>query len=263
MPRPRTGEAPFAVPAAWAVTIPARRAPDFGAFFIPCSPLRAGRLEDSSPMLLRPFRHLLPAVLLGSSLMLGACGTAPTYINIPAQPGDMARHDPNSTIIRRVVTLAGQAIIQQTPITGPVIVTLPTGTTRMTYAAVLPEIGDLALDPDFKEAEIDTFLAVSAVRLRGDRGQIDLVRTLPGQPPQLVTVSLRWMPISGWHSEQVRTWRGPVPADTVLPEPPPPAPIVPAQPEPTAEPAVELDGPVQVQEEDSAVVPPAPADTMF
>ena len=62
------------------------------------------------------------------------------YINIPAQPGDIARHDPNLAKVGEVMTVAVQAAARERPIRGDFLVVLPEGTAEPTYQQVIRDL---------------------------------------------------------------------------------------------------------------------------
>ena len=151
-------------------------------------------------------------ILIGLALLMlpGGCG-GPTYVNLPAAEGDLARHDPNSESVRHAQTVALRAVTEKSAYIGPVGVQLIEGTSPLSYVAVLPTIGDEAtrLDENADEPEPPVTLTVRAVRLRGGAGEVDVVRGTPEGLRELVTVYLKYAAFGGgWELDRVRTWRG-------------------------------------------------------
>lgn len=151
-------------------------------------------------------------VLILAAALVGCQG--PAYVNIPPQKGDVASHNPNGRTVRAVVVAVIDAVIQQTPLDGPVALGLPEGAEMLTYEAVADLVAsEVVPAPPADEAEAGTMarLSVTQVRVRGNRAEVDAVRAAPGADEQLVTATASWDPFGGWHVERIRPWRIPVP----------------------------------------------------
>ncbi len=131
------------------------------------------------------------------------------YVNIPKQDADTASHDPNGKTVRQVLVVAIQAAMDDGGIDDPVQIMLPENTTKLTYTHIANTLGEQVVVPDD-----DTMTAVQGVvfakgiRIRGNEGEVDIVRPLGDGLDQLVTVSLKWTVPSGWRAQNVRVWRG-------------------------------------------------------
>jgi len=149
-------------------------------------------------------------------LLLVGCTT---WVNIPPQPGDTAIHNPNNANVVKLETAALQAVLKDRPLAQPVHVILPAGTTRATYERVRMNLGpvtDVVYGP---QVDATSVLNVQAIRIRALRGEVDIVRTLPGGIPQLVTARMADDLVAGWHLESLRVWRGSMSASSVRPTP--------------------------------------------
>ncbi len=160
------------------------------------------------------------SVLLAMSvLMVTACSVP--YVNIPAQPGDVAANDPDAGNVRKIETQALQAVLADDPQPTPVLIRLPKGTDTLTYAAVASQLGDDVVMPT-DDAEPASTLTVEQVRIRGWDAEVDALKPVSGNIRRLVTVYLKHRPMSDWTVKRLRTWRGPVEAsDTPTPTPTP------------------------------------------
>lgn len=138
---------------------------------------------------------------------MGGCAT---YVNIPAQGGDVARHDPNLDTVQQVIGAAMAAVLADQPIDGPFQIILPRGTNTP-----IGENMARSLDPRAswnRGTQTPNMPALNArqVRVRGWYAQVDVIRTLSDNNPQLITVDLKWNPVDGWLSQRLRLWRIPV-----------------------------------------------------
>lgn len=152
----------------------------------------------------------LTVLLIMACLLTAGCQT---YINIPPQEGDAANHDPNGKSAREVMVLAIRAALDDARITGPVQVMLPGHTNKLTYAHVVSAVGDQAISPH--EEDVQSVVGVvfaKGVRVRGTRGEVDVIRPIGDGIDQLVTVYMTWRPVSNWSVDSVHAWRG-VPID--------------------------------------------------
>ncbi len=185
-------------------------------------------------------------------LLLASVTACSPYVNVPAQPGDaLATNNPNNVNVRDAVVEAVLAVLLQRPEPGAYQLVMPRGTEPLTYAAILPRLGDQAMWSSAGVTPDVPVIEIRQVRIRGTSAAVDLVRPVtPGlndpEQRELVTVYLnRYLP-GGWRAGRIRVWRGDVdealrlsPAPTADEQPAPmpgeqaePAP----QPAPTADP---------------------------
>lgn len=150
-----------------------------------------------------------------SSLVLTVCllgGCTSPYINIPAQPSDVAAHDPNYNTVQRVEVAAMTAVLKQRAEAGSFTLKLPDGTLPSTYKWVLSQLptGGNAWT---KDGGFTPVYEVAAVYVRAGTAQVDVVRPIPGNAAsagQLVSVYLDFT-IEGWYAKRTRVWDIPVP----------------------------------------------------
>ncbi|MCC6680544.1 MAG: hypothetical protein IT445_06535 [Phycisphaeraceae bacterium] len=152
---------------------------------------------------LRPLAAL--ALLL---LVLPGAGCNPyTYVNVPPQSGDVARHGPNQELVREVEVEAIRSLLSERPLDPPVAVELPVGTNELTTSDVARRSGEGVL-PVHEAQEAASLIKVTQVRIRGPRAQVDLMYpTLTGMS-QLLTVYMSYTPINGWQTERIVDWPG-------------------------------------------------------
>ncbi len=158
-------------------------------------------------------RYALATLTLVFALAAGCAG--PTYINIPAQEGDLAGHDPNGDVVRGVVAEAARGLMLEVAVPPPVAVVLPADATALSHADVARRIGEGAVSPFEEGIEPASTVEAREVRVRGGRGEVDFVHPGRGGMSHLTTVYLEWAPFGGWKAERVRTWQGS--AQMVLP----------------------------------------------
>jgi len=154
-----------------------------------------------------------PVLLLALGLVLAGC-RGPSYVNIPAEKGDLAFNNPNGRTVRAVVAAAVDGVIVQTPLDGPVALGLPPKAEVLTYESIADHVeSNVVPFPEGEEAAAPTSatLTVTQVRVRGHKGEVDAVRAQAGGPEQLVTVYTAWDAFGGWRVTRIRPWRMPVP----------------------------------------------------
>lgn len=156
------------------------------------------------------------AVLALAGLLLVGCG-GPTYVNIPAQEGDIAGHDPNGNVVREVTAEAVRGLLQESPKATPVAVFMPAGATALTHADVARRVGEGVVSPYETGINPATQLEVKELRIRGHEAQVDILAPGRGNINQVTTVYLTWAPFGGWKAERTRTWQAP--AQATLPSP--------------------------------------------
>jgi len=154
---------------------------------------------------LKPIRAL--ALLLAIGLQGAACSS---YVHIPGQRGAVARRNPNLKAVGKVEAEALRSVIEKWPIDGVYQIMLPAGTDSPQYIRVVDRLGEQAtwsFSPLPPEVPI---LWVRQVRLRGWYAEVDIVRPdNPARPDglkQLVTVTLKFRPVSGWRVSRLRPW---------------------------------------------------------
>jgi hypothetical protein len=138
--------------------------------------------------------------LLVTVCLIGGCAR---YINIPAQPGDIARHDPNLTKVGEVMTVAVQAAMRERPIRGEYVVVLPEGTAAPTYQQVIRDLPGAKAAAEGESGKMPT-AAVKRLLVRGPDAEVDVVRQ--ADTTQLITVYLHKYAFGPWQSQRVRVW---------------------------------------------------------
>ena len=161
---------------------------------------------------------LVACLLLSASLvLLGGCQT---YVNIPAQTGDVASSNINGSNVRNMVGEALRGLRGEMLASGRYEVILPAGATPETYTAVLAIAGEPYTWADARDStRVVDKLEVRAIRVRGWEGSVDIIRSTDPHttdaPKQLVTVYLKDYIVGGWASRNIRVWRMNV-ADALL-----------------------------------------------
>ena len=142
-----------------------------------------------------------------------------TYVNIPAQPGDVASHNLDDTTVQEVVAGSLRALVSDRSIRGSVAIVLPDGSRTRLFIRDATDINDLIhawpTAGDQPDESSGPVLEVKQVRVRGWSAGVDvLMRDDPGQlhtRDQLVTVDLRWHALHGWTPERTRLWHRQMP----------------------------------------------------
>ena len=152
----------------------------------------------------------VPIILL---LILAACiAGCGHYVNIPPQQGDFAFHNPNRKAPSVVMLLALQKVLEDQPIQGQFQVIMPVGTTPQTYATILPQLGENAMWSSDGQARQIPMVMVDQIRIRTTHAQVDVIRPYEAGKTalarQLVTVYLKYDPISKWYVTRMKQWRG-------------------------------------------------------
>ncbi len=171
-------------------------------------------------------RLMILAVLAGCMLASAGCIK---YVNIPPMEGDVAETNANDDHVLQVQEEAIRAAAETSGFNSPYTFRTVTGTQERHYLAMAPRLPNATVDDLPNGAKLE----VRQVYIRGDRAQVDLVRTpapgtqpqmpttdptlvMPPAPPpsddprQLVTVYMRWDAIGGWYDTEVKVWRIPV-----------------------------------------------------
>jgi hypothetical protein len=150
----------------------------------------------------------LASILILTALSLGGCGA---YVNIPAQKGDVATNDINAPAIRVVMIAACKAALTDIGLSGPAQIVLPAGATVLTYETIVPKISETAHFSKDGVLGEDPVLKLEQVRTRATDAEVDFIRPVGGDLKQLVTVYLKWAPMSGWGVSHIRVWRAMAP----------------------------------------------------
>jgi hypothetical protein len=139
-------------------------------------------------------------------LILAGCTT---WVNIPAQRGDMASHDPNNATVREVVAAALKHAIVEGVAPAPYAIELPRYTRASTYQKVLASlpVGGMPL-PEATEASLPVF-RIKQIQVRGLTAQVDLIPPPVEGSAQLMTVYLKG-DVHGWYATRSHLWRMPV-----------------------------------------------------
>lgn len=156
------------------------------------------------------FLRTMSIIGLLAALALGGCAT---YVNIPAQRGDLASHNPDDWTVREVTAAALTYLLTDpessgTKVGGQYAIVLPKNSKNSTYKWVtrnIPAGGDRISD----EAGRIPVYRIAQVQVRGLSGQVDIVQPGPGDEEQLVSVYMK-RDIDGWYGERDRLWRIPV-----------------------------------------------------
>ena len=152
-------------------------------------------------------RKSQPYVLL-TLISLIALGCQP-YVNIPKQTADTASHDPNGKTVREVMVVALRAAMDDGDIAGPVQLMLPEHTNMLTYTYIANALEGRAIVPDDEAmAAVNGVIFVKGIRIRGNKGEVDIIRPIGDGLDQLVTVRVTFSIPSGWRAKDVRVWRG-------------------------------------------------------
>jgi hypothetical protein len=155
----------------------------------------------------------LTACLLLAVVAAAVAGCS-TYVNIPAQTGDVAGNDPNVSDVVAIQARALKAVIEDRPAAGKHRFELIAGSNAESYAKAAKELGDLAQPVGAGADNTMPPLEVRQVLIRGWSGQVDIARSSdpanPAAPKQLVTAYMKLGAFDGWMATRLYTWRIPV-----------------------------------------------------
>lgn len=174
-----------------------------------------------------------PLILFTCLVLLGGCSP---WVNIPAQRGDLASHDPNTSTVHKAVTVALKHTLEQYPPAGAYAVIMPEGASTQTMAklnAALPEGAGATADAT---GRIPVY-RVASIRIRGWDGQVDIIPPAGLRPKRLLSVYLDH-DLSGWYVRRTHLWNMPLERALQLARPAPryeAPPVVEPQPEPIPE----------------------------
>lgn len=144
------------------------------------------------------------ACLAAITVSLTACGG--TYVNIPAQQGDVAAHDPNDATVRKVMILAIRTATKDVDPGQQLAVSTPRGTTALTEAAIVHVLGGRFVDARTHSRSSKPDIAVTGVRIRGTSAAVDVGRPSATGGRELVTVDMTWQPFNGWAVDNTQVW---------------------------------------------------------
>ncbi len=169
--------------------------------------LRGNSLGNFMMISLRLF-----ATMVVWTTLLGGCAN---YVNIPAQRGDWAMHNPNGSTVKLVLGEALRAVLKKHPFESKFAILLPENTTAKTYGAVASTVSTEAVWPGNRGRSDLPILEVKQLLIRGQDARVNIIRPVNRQAPmgsqeQLATVDLTWHPLQGWLAQRVRDWRLPV-----------------------------------------------------
>jgi hypothetical protein len=158
--------------------------------------------------LLRPSAVTVVLAFVGL-LCLPGCQT---YVNIPAQTGDVASANVNGSNVRNILGEALRGMRGELLKPGRYQIILPAGATPETYNEVLTVAGEpytWANSPD--SASVVDKLEIRSIRVRGWEASVDVIRSSDPSntdaPRQLVTIYLKQYVVGGWSAQRVRIWR--------------------------------------------------------
>ncbi len=171
-------------------------------------------LHPSEPDRARRHHARCPSTLIAVLLcVVGAAmtGGCSTYINIPAQAGDVARNDPNLATVREVQLAALKGMLAEDPFETNYQVILPARTSAAHYNVLMGQLEDERAMWSIKGPRDGVaHVVIRQVRVRGWYAQTDIVRPASFRqidgPRQLATVWLQWYPISGWTYRRTHLW---------------------------------------------------------
>lgn len=152
-------------------------------------------------------RTLMPALLLTLAIMTGGCTP---WVNIPAQAGDAASHNPNTETVQEVTIVAVRAAIADSPVAESSFqLVLPEKTLPAIYELMTPKISANATWSADAPAAGSPVVEVRRISIRGDNAEVDVLRPIFGGTgaSQVVTVDLSWDAITSWRADRVKVWR--------------------------------------------------------
>ena len=146
------------------------------------------------------------------TIALVACGLwltgCTTWVNIPAQRGDMASHNVNDWNVRDVTAAAiAQVVVDDNP-AGPYAIDLPKGTRASTYQKIIEVLpgGAVVLSADAGAMPV---YRIKQIQVRGWEAQVDLIPPPVSGSAQLMSVYLK-RDFHGWFVRRTHLWPIPV-----------------------------------------------------
>lgn len=140
-------------------------------------------------------------------LLIATLTACTPYVNIPPQGGDLAFHSPNKQTVRAIEIAAGRAALADRPIEGAFTITLPEGTSILTYEAVVPQISENASYVPPGQSPSGPVLAIKQIRIRAAVGEVDIFRPIAPDRSEFITVYLTYDPMAKWAVDRIRVWR--------------------------------------------------------
>jgi len=125
------------------------------------------------------------------------------YVNIPDQKGSAARSNPNTENVRLIEAEALGWLIADSAVPGPVSITLPPNSSDATYDWVLGQIGPRAVKGTSAQG---VAYEVRGVRIRGNKGEVDVAQSSTVGVARLVTVELDYDAFGGWSVQGMEPW---------------------------------------------------------
>jgi hypothetical protein len=146
------------------------------------------------------------AALLAAVICLGGCAT---YVNIPAQHGDLASHNPNDVNVKDVeIAAIRYALDRNRVVEQPVALMLPAGTSDRGFEWIVSKLD--APVHRYGSAPPDALLyRVAQVQVRALRAQVDIVQPGPAGSRQLLSTYLK-RDLEGWYVYRDYLWQIPV-----------------------------------------------------
>jgi hypothetical protein len=145
------------------------------------------------------------AILLAAA-SLTACSP---YINIPAQSGDVASHNPNNPTARKVYVAAITYLAHLNDQYAAYSFALPAGADHYTYRWVIQQL-PAGADPAYTTGGTFTPLyAVATLYVRGSDAQTDIIITDTDRQRRLVSIYCT-LGVDGWYAVRQRAWQVPV-----------------------------------------------------
>ena len=149
-------------------------------------------------------------LLFACTGLLAACQGPASYVNIPAEPGDVASHNVDRPVVRDVIVAAVRRVMEEREMDEPTAIFLPGDASVLSHQAVVDRVGEPAVSPHDEQMQYLHEIRVQSVRIRPQAAEVDLVVPGLGGAPQLVTAYLDWRPVDGWVVSRTRPWRVPV-----------------------------------------------------
>lgn len=137
--------------------------------------------------------------------MLVAVGCA-AYANYPSIGDDAAVNDPNIAPLPELVTRSLVWVVDAYPVEGGFVLNLPEGMDRKKAALIAERVGRGAELVSSESMGLPVY-HVTRIRLRGDRGEVDVLRPVSGAggAHQMVTVRLGSR-LGTWEVRTTKVW---------------------------------------------------------
>ena len=152
-------------------------------------------------------RATLVGGLLAGLGVLGGVGVGcATYANYPKVDGDVAVNDPNIAPLPTMMVVAMGWVVDRYPADGAYVVNWPRGTDRNRAESLAERVGPEARIVEPSTMDLPVY-HVSRIWLRGDRGEVDVMRPVAGTEGghQTLTVHLR-NELGRWEVTNSKAW---------------------------------------------------------